>query len=409
MRVSRKYQLLVGTVLGFLLVSIVFLGESNGNDSKPTVPKSLSLQLTRLTDNPAYDFAPCWSPSGDKVAFCSKRDYAPAMWVNQIYTMNSDGSNEANLTNLLSHWAYYPDWSPDGRLIVYDLLKSDLTDEVWIMNSDGSSKRKLAESVVTSDPQWSPDCTKIAFVKSWADDEVWVMDSSGGNQECLTCGMSGWAAGPDWSPNGTEIVFFAFSEGSKDIYVMNSDGTNIRRLTYCKRWEAAVSPRWSPDGNLIAFNITRTDSISYTATSDDIYLMNNDGSDTLKLFPDMEWTSGTAWSPDSHTIAFVWRGEQGDNMDIYSADLGLGCCDGRVGDANGAGGDEPTIGDISTMIDAKFITGSCEGIIECLTEADINQSGGIIPTCDDITIGDISMLIDYLFITGSSLGLPECL
>lgn len=80
----------------------------------------------------------------------------------------------------------------------------------------------------------------------------------------------------------------------------------------------------------------------------------------------------------------------------------LGCCEGRVGDANGSGGDEPTIGDISVMIDAKFITGRCEGIIPCLAEADINQSGGINPTCDDITIGDIAALIDCLFITGPS-------
>jgi hypothetical protein len=85
------------------------------------------------------------------------------------------------------------------------------------------------------------------------------------------------------------------------------------------------------------------------------------------------------------------------------------CCVGRVGDVNNAGGDEPTIGDVSVMIDAKFIAGTCDGVIECLTEADVNQSGGTAPTCDDITIGDISILIDYLFITGSSIGLPDCL
>ncbi len=85
-----------------------------------------------------------------------------------------------------------------------------------------------------------------------------------------------------------------------------------------------------------------------------------------------------------------------------------GCCVLRVGDANGLGGDEPTIGDISVMIDAKFITGTCLGILDCLAEADINLSGGSDPICDDITIGDISTLIDYLFITGQSLGLPYC-
>jgi hypothetical protein len=85
------------------------------------------------------------------------------------------------------------------------------------------------------------------------------------------------------------------------------------------------------------------------------------------------------------------------------------CCVGRVGDANMSGDDEPTIGDISLMIDAKFITGTCDGVLTCLPEADINQSGGADPTCDDISIGDISALIDYLFISGSSVGLNDCL
>jgi hypothetical protein len=100
-------------------------------------------------------------------------------------------------------------------------------------------------------------------------------------------------------------------------------------------------------------------------------------------------------------------------LDFYgyltnSVCAGGGCCVGRVGDANGLGGDEPTIGDISSMIDALFISGNSSPIA-CIDEADINQSGGAAPIYDDITIGDISILIDYLFITGSSLGLPDCL
>ncbi len=86
------------------------------------------------------------------------------------------------------------------------------------------------------------------------------------------------------------------------------------------------------------------------------------------------------------------------------------CCPCKVGDVNGPGNEEPTIGDISAMIDAKFISGTCAGIIACYTQADINQSGGIMPTCDDITISDISILIDYLFIGGPEVvELPVCL
>jgi hypothetical protein len=87
--------------------------------------------------------------------------------------------------------------------------------------------------------------------------------------------------------------------------------------------------------------------------------------------------------------------------------LSTSCCSGRVGDANSVGDDEPTIGDISVIIDALFISGSPEAIA-CIAEADVNQSGGSDPDIEDITIGDISILIDYLFITGQSLGLPDC-
>jgi hypothetical protein len=85
------------------------------------------------------------------------------------------------------------------------------------------------------------------------------------------------------------------------------------------------------------------------------------------------------------------------------------CCVGRVGDANGSGEDEPTIGDVSVIIDALFI-GENWDVIACMAEADINQSGGADPQQGDITIGDVSYLIDYLFITGSdSMTLPDCL
>ena len=111
---------------------------------------------------------------------------------------------------------------------------------------------------------------------------------------------------------------------------------------------------------------------------------------------------------------YYWRyakssgGPYGDHSRAFAAQIVTGCCQDRVGDANGLGGDEPTIGDVSTMIDALFIGGD-PVVIACLTEADVNQSGGLDPQPDDITIGDISTLIDYLFITGPSLGLAECL
>jgi C1A family cysteine protease len=91
---------------------------------------------------------------------------------------------------------------------------------------------------------------------------------------------------------------------------------------------------------------------------------------------------------------------------VHDGGVAVDCCQGMVGDANMKGEEIPTIGDATTLIDHLFITGRD---LECLEEADINQSGGVMPSYDDITIGDICILIDYLFITGPTLGLPACL
>lgn len=84
------------------------------------------------------------------------------------------------------------------------------------------------------------------------------------------------------------------------------------------------------------------------------------------------------------------------------------CCRGHVGDANYSGDPEPTIGDISALIDVLFVNEDWS-VVPCLSAADVNQSGGADPQPADITIGDISYLINYLFISGPSAGLPECL
>jgi len=136
--------------------------------------------------------------------------------------------------------------------------------------------------------------------------------------------------------------------------------------------------------------------ISYDGTDIEdesrISLLQYDNGQWINITTEVDLTAKTVYGTASSLSSFA---------------VGQPCCSDRVGDANGAGGDEPTIGDVSVIIDALFISGIPDPII-CLAEADINQSGGENPTLSDITIGDISELIDYLFITGQSLGLKSC-
>ena len=108
-----------------------------------------------------------------------------------------------------------------------------------------------------------------------------------------------------------------------------------------------------------------------------------------------------------------WMYQTSGSFGPIAGDCFLDCSYGQVGDVNGSGQEIPTIGDVSALIDAKFVSGQCISSgpgtnVRCFAEADINKSGGDLPSCDDITIGDIAMLIDYLFITGPSMELPCC-
>jgi len=112
----------------------------------------------------------------------------------------------------------------------------------------------------------------------------------------------------------------------------------------------------------------------------------------------------------------VYNPEQEDRDLDGIGDTCDGCCVARLGDANGVGGDDPTIGDVSQMIDALFITASETVLVTlpaCMAEADVNLSSQSAPAhwppvFNDITIGDISALIDALFITADLSILPNC-
>ena len=201
----------------------------------------------RLTDDPAYDVEPSWSPEGDRIAFVSARDKRSL----NIYVMDFDGQNLMQLTKESSNTE--PAWSPDGTKIAF--IRAKRGTHVWVMDADGGNQMQLTHLGSNYNPAWSPDGVRIAFVDTdrQGGSEIYAMDSDGNNQLRLTHDLEE-KDNPSWSPDGQWIAFDSYRSRAYQIYVVNTDGSGLtRRLT--RRRPHNWKPACSSDGDTIAYSL----------------------------------------------------------------------------------------------------------------------------------------------------------
>jgi TolB protein len=242
-----------------------------------------------------------------------------------IYSMDADGANLFQLTNL-EGYDKSPQWSPDGSLIVFS---SDRTREkdIYLMNSDGTDQKNLTadsggESVenysdIDSQPAWSPDGALIAF-KSFrlGKAEIFVMNLDGTEVRRVT-NTPTEDGSPAWSPDGSQIAYSEIWGVAADLYIVDIDGRNRRQLTAVREIGQSDScPAWSPDGTKIAFMRIRNFDDDYDERVPDLFIMNADGSNQTLVLAD---AGCPTWSPDGFFIAFSSRreGNRDENSDIF--------------------------------------------------------------------------------------------
>ena len=147
---------------------------------------------------------------------------------------------------------------------------------------------------------------RIAFASNRdGNPEIYTMNADGSDVKRLT-NHPEWDGSPSWSPEGNRVAFVSYRDGNGEIYVMNADGTNLHRLTNSPNHEEDVA--WSPDGIRIAFASEREGNKS-------IYVMNADGSDVRPLTNTTSEDGSPSWSPDGQRITFESKREG--NWDIY--------------------------------------------------------------------------------------------
>ena len=258
---------------------IAFVSNRNGPPGEIYVMNPDGSGQRNITNSPASETRPAFSPDGKKIAFI--RDFQG------IFVMNPDGSGQRQILDGppmgFGSITSFPDWSPDGKKIAFNGTVKSSSDgaDVYVINADGTGLTRLTtDPADDSSPAWSPDGTKIAFssirnrVPNEVNYEIYVMNADGSNQTRITNNTK-FDSGPAWSPDGRRIAFTSRRDDNFEVYVMNADGSNQTRLT--KNPEQDSDPKWSADGTKIVFLSSRDGRFG------EIYTMNPDGSGLVNL------------------------------------------------------------------------------------------------------------------------------
>jgi TolB protein len=206
--------------------------------------------IADLTNDPAPDRSPAWSPDGTQIVFASRR---ADNW--DLYQMRADGSQLRRLTEDPAYDGE-PAWSPDGTRIAFSSSRGGDLDIYLLDLASGAVARVTASPAADYEPAWSPDGLNLAFT-SWRD----------GNQEIYVAYVGGLAAGalpapqnmtnhpapdrsPAWSPDSRRLAFISDRDGIGNLHVLDLRSGALEKAGVWNR--GLQDPAWTPSGGLLA-------------------------------------------------------------------------------------------------------------------------------------------------------------
>ncbi len=278
--------------------------------------------LRRITDG----VDPVWSPSGDRIAFTRWRE------PRGVWLVDADGSNERRVFDWSQ--ARWPSWSPDGTEILFSRQHGGRLEEAercfwgfcfdvparphWrlgIVEADGGVFYEPASALVSLAPDWSPDGKKIVY-----DGERGLVVQTLDGEVSYPITSDGRDTGPVWSPapleggtGGTQVAFTRRQHDHWEVYVVDADGGNLTRLTDTpQRPDGApgnsAAPAWSPSGEHLAFLTDRAASTT-AGVEWGIWVMAADGSDPRPIFAPGTGLDGLALEYSSlgeRALSWTW-------------------------------------------------------------------------------------------------------
>jgi Tol biopolymer transport system component len=233
-----------------------------------------------------------------------------------VFSINPNGTGELDLTLENGYSDERPSASADGQHVVFQSYR----DEGWnifSINADGSNPTDLTntkEPVVNFEPAWSPDGSKVAFMRQEGGrQDIWLVNANGTGQVDITKSLALYATAPEFSPDGSKILFIGAGPTpccttayNNDIWVMDANGSNAEQLTTTNFPTQNTGPTWSPDGLKIAYSTSE----SPGAADNGIHVMNANGTEQHRLLREGAPipTGNLSWSPDGAKIAYEGAG-----------------------------------------------------------------------------------------------------
>lgn len=236
--------------------------------------------LRRLTTDKGEELEPAWSPDGSKLAYATM---SHSIGNSGIFIINYDGTGEEQLYRIENGQVRCPDWSPDGTKIAFTYVDySNWMNGIAVLDLESRVVTRLTGDYcyccfATGSPSWSPDSSKIVFdAFREGSNDIWIMNADGGEQKKIYSG----GMAPDWSPDGEKIAFISLVDEWK-LCIMRINDCSIEQITDHKSFQ----PDWSPDGNRIAF-----------MSGEQIFIIKKDGSGKTHL-PIPAHSEAPAWRP----------------------------------------------------------------------------------------------------------------
>lgn len=256
---------------------LAFGSDRGGNSDIHTI--RIDDRLVRnLTDHPEFDATPAWSRDGQRIAFVRG---------NRLMVMDADGSHVTEIATNVVGW---PTWSPDGATIAFMAFDPFPNQEIHVISANGSARQNITNNSARDEwPSWSPDGQTIVFISDRdGTRDIYTMSPNGGNLRQLTVTSDAHHLDPSWSHDGRLIVFIRALYSGGDgfgIHTMGPDGGDFKRIY---GGGLPRSPAISPDGSKIAY-------IGFEDGRQDLFLVNTDGTGLLRLTNDAANDQHPVW------------------------------------------------------------------------------------------------------------------